>query len=484
MPAESKRLLTNAVWLVPFLLALIVYWPGLICWFQKDDFAWLGLRDSIHNWHDLRWALFTPLSQGTIRTLSERVVYISLYEMFGMNALPYRIWSFMTCAAVLVMISKVAAKLFGSLAAGFWAALLWVLNSGVSVALCWTPVNYEQLCTLFFLVGLWLLIRYDETGERRFYVAQWVTFILGFGILELNVVYPAIAAAYAICRSRRLLPKILPMFVLSAIYSAIHFAVAPAATSGPYKMYWDASIFSTLWTFWKWGMGPTQLRLIGMPASPFRSGLTFALTLGLFGFVIWKLRRREWLAAFFPLWFLITIGPLLSLRDHMDFSYLTVPMAGVALWGAWAIVSAWHSGWPARGAAALLIVIYIGSNIPVGRATVVSFYDRSIKIRRLVEGVVAISRQQPGKMIVLKNLDTDMFWSAIYGRPFRLYGIYDVFVAPEDDHLIAPDAQMPDHSQFLADPAKVRVALEHGNALILDVGGPVRDVTAAYHEPL
>src|SRR5207244_11794555 len=50
---------------------------------------------------------------------------------------------------------------------------------------------------LFLLLSLWFIMRYAETGERRFYIAQLVTFIVGFFVLELNVVYPAIATVYA-----------------------------------------------------------------------------------------------------------------------------------------------------------------------------------------------------------------------------------------------------------------------------------------------
>jgi len=76
--------------------------------------VWLGLGQLVHGPRDLVWALFAPLAQGTIRTLSERAVY---YELA---------WSF---------------------------------------------------C---LLLTFWLLLRYVESGDRRFFIAQCVTFVLGF----------------------------------------------------------------------------------------------------------------------------------------------------------------------------------------------------------------------------------------------------------------------------------------------------------------
>src|SRR5438105_10667817 len=118
-PNLLHRARAAAYWAVPPLICLVLYWPGLMAWFQKDDFAWLGLRDLVHSWHDLWWALFAPLSQGTIRTLSERVFFMSFSTLFGLHALPFRIWVFITGVATLTILNVVCTKLTGSRAAGF-----------------------------------------------------------------------------------------------------------------------------------------------------------------------------------------------------------------------------------------------------------------------------------------------------------------------------------------------------------------------------
>src|SRR5258708_10228788 len=159
------------------LFAAALYWPGLTAWFQMDDFAWLGLRGEVHSWHDFWWALFAPLAQGTIRTLSERIFFMSFSSVFGMNPLPYRCLAFLTYAASIVVLSAVCARLTGSRAAGFWAAVLWTVSSALAIPLSWTSVYYELLCSFFLLLCFWFLLRYVETSEGRFYFAQLVTFI-------------------------------------------------------------------------------------------------------------------------------------------------------------------------------------------------------------------------------------------------------------------------------------------------------------------
>jgi hypothetical protein len=482
LPSRAKNV---AYFAVPILFAAILHWPGLTAWFQKDDFAWLSLRDLIHNWHDFWWALFAPLAQGTIRTLSERIFFLSFSTVFGIHALPFRCWAFLTFAGSLTLASLVCTRLTGSRAAGFWAAILWTANTGIAVALSWTAVYYELLCAFVLLLSFWFLLRYVETGERRFYIAQLVTFILGFFVLELNVVYPAIATVYALCCARHILRKILPLFGISALYTAIHMAAARLPASGPYKMYWDFSMASTLGTYWKWAMGPSRLIFFHIYPSPYRSALTVFLSLGLAGFLIWKLCRRQWVAVFFPAWFLIVLGPLLPLRDHIDDSYLTIPVIGLAMWGGWALVSGWRAGKAGKIASALLLAIYLCVSIPVTRVISMSFHNRSQQIRTLVLGVAEFSRKQPEKIVLLKGVDWEMFWSAVYNRPFRIFGVREVLVLPEDAPIILKGPQLGDAQPFFATAGAARDAIMHDRAMVLDVSdGKVRDITAEYSASL
>jgi hypothetical protein len=97
-----------------------------------------------------------------------------------------------------VQVDKVTAKLSGSRQAGFWAALIWGTNSALAISMSWTSAYNQSLCAVFLLLSLVWLIKYTETGLKRYNLLQWATFLLGFGALELNVIYPALAATYAL----------------------------------------------------------------------------------------------------------------------------------------------------------------------------------------------------------------------------------------------------------------------------------------------
>jgi hypothetical protein len=474
---------------MPILLMLVLYWPGLSSWFQKDDFAWLGLRALVHGPRDLSWALFTPLAQGTIRTLSERIVYLSFTSVFGLHALPFRCLAFATCAAAIVMLRSVATKLTGSPEAGFWAAIVWTLNAAIAIPLAWGAVYYELLWPFWLLLSFWLLLRYVETGEQRFFIAQCVTFVLGFFVLETNVVYPAIAAAYAVAspqaRARGLLKKIVPLFAISLIYAIVHIFFAPLPANGPYTLHWDLRVFQTLTTYWGWALGPGQGRLIDIRSTLIRSSLVWILTAGLFASLFRHdrdpPRDRQMLALFFPAWFLIALAPLLPLRDHLSPEYLTAPFLGLAMWAGWAIVSGWRANLLGKIAAVSLVTIYAAISVPVGQAHVRSFHDRSQRIRSFVLSVVDAARERPAEMVLLQGLSTELFNDAVYDHAFRLYGIDNLYAVPENRPSIAAPSYFIGTDSFFMNSVVAHKAVRQHRAVVFDVStGTARNVTGDY----
>jgi len=184
------------------LFCLAVHWLALKTWFLGDDFAWLGLRLELHSPRDLVHILFRPEAQGTVRTISERLFFLIFYSVFGLHAPPFRIWAFLTQFANIVLLVKIANQLTGSTAAGPIAAMLWTANAGLAVALGWSAAYNEIAFAFFILLAFYLFLRHIDTGEKKYWIWQWVVFLLGFGALELNVMYPALAASYALLCAR------------------------------------------------------------------------------------------------------------------------------------------------------------------------------------------------------------------------------------------------------------------------------------------
>src|SRR5579863_6726939 len=180
---------------LPLLLLLALYWPGLTNWFYQDDFGWLNLRHDVHSWRDLGPALFAPKAHGNIRPLGENAYFLVLSSLFGVDALPFRICAFLTQMASLLLLGSIVERLSASRAAAFAAQVLWIASPGLAVAMCWTSIYNQLLSAFFFLLAFYFFLRGNQ-------VAHWVAFVLGLGALETNVMYPAITACYAILFAR------------------------------------------------------------------------------------------------------------------------------------------------------------------------------------------------------------------------------------------------------------------------------------------
>src|ERR1035438_10514577 len=117
--------------------------------------------------------LFQPTVQGTWRPLSERAFFLAFGALFESDALPYRVWVFLTMFANLVsdalpyrvwvfltmfanlaLLQSIAARMTRSRAAGFCAAILWVVNSKLATPMSWTCEYIQIACGFFLLLAL------------------------------------------------------------------------------------------------------------------------------------------------------------------------------------------------------------------------------------------------------------------------------------------------------------------------------------------
>jgi hypothetical protein len=419
------------------------------------------------------------MAQGTIRPLSERAFFISFYALFGLNALPFRLMVFFTQFVNLALVASLTRRLTRSRAAGLLAALLWTANSSLGLAMSWTSAYNQILCAFFLLLSFHLLVRYTETGKRSYFIWQWVTFLLGFGALEINVVYPVVAASYTLCCARRYFRKTLWLFIPSAIFVAVHQHVVPKPASDLYLLHFDAGILSTLWTYWEWALGPARLGLISVNLAPWIApAATVFLTVAVVVFCVWKLRKREWLAGFLVIWFLVVITPVLPLREHVSDYYLTVPVIGLAMLGAWAATCAWKAHTAGKIVAILAVTIYLGSSIPFARVVTRFRYERSQEVRTLVRGLAEVHELHPGKVILLSGVDTGLFWGGVFDRSYRLLGISDLYLTPGSEANIEAHREVGEVSDYVLPAGPALRALEQNRAVVYAAGGErLRNVT-------
>jgi len=468
-----KRALRAAWPAFPVAVFLALYWRGLYIWFIQDDFAWLNLNLRLAEGHPLWRLALEPAAQGTIRPLSERLFFIAFYQWFGLDALPYRAMVYLTQAANLLLVAAIAKRLTGSSPAAVAASLLWVINAGVSTSLSWTSTFNQILCCFFVLSAFLFFVVYTETGDRRFYLAQWLAFLAGFGALELNAAYPALAGAYALLCTRRYLLGTVPLFAVSAVYAALHNLVAPKPQVGPYALYFQWDITKTLIKYVIALFGWTH-PLEAPAASPTNwLGAIGAVTglLALAAFLAVRSAHWDWRPAFLALWFFIFLGPVLPLREHFSIYYLTLPAVGPAMLGGWAFAAAWQAGPGGRAAAILVVGFYLGVSVATAQTTLSWQLGRSEQVRRLVLGVGRAQELHANKVILLQGVSSELFWACVKDRPFSLVGAAHVYLAPGSAKAIEPHPELAELSEYELPARPAARLLLAGDAVVYRVSG-------------
>jgi hypothetical protein len=456
----------SSAWLVlPALLLVVLYWPGLTAWFYQDDFGWLNLRHDVHSAGDLAGALFAPKAHGNMRPLGENAYWLGLSAMFGVDPLPFHLCTFLTQWASLLLLGSIVRRLVAWAPAGLFAQVLWLINPGLAPAMGWSSIYNQVLSGFFFLLAFYFLLRHIETGRRAHEVAHWAAFVLGLGALEINVVYPALAALYVLFYARPLLKRVLPMFAVSALAVAAHFYFAPPPHAGVYAPRLDAALGATLWTYWRWVLGP-------MPAPA--AALVAA---GLVALIAWGMRRGEYAGLVGAGWFVLPLLPYLPLPDHKMEYYLAVPSIGIAMVGAYALAKLRRFPAPGKIATLLVILIYAGTSVQASWTATRWQHARAAQVEDLVLGVEEVHEAAKGKIILLDGIDNDLFWSGVADLPFRAMSIPGVYLAPGSEARIQAAPELL--SKYVLPQAIAKRALGANGAVVYRFDGQMlHDETA------
>jgi hypothetical protein len=457
-----------AWWCGPLLICLSMQWRGLAAWFRADDFAWLALKLTAHD-------VFAPMAQGTIRPLGDRLFFIVGFGLFGLNALAYHAVVFATQFASLALAAWIGARITGRQAAGFLAAALWAISDTAVLPLGWASAYNQVLCGFFLLLAFYFLLRYVETGSARYNLYQWIAFLLGFGAMEVNIVYPALALVYTWLCARRYMRQMWPLVVPSVVYFAIHQAAAPAGKDPAYILHFTGSMLRTLGKYWAWSIGPLDFWApIALPHWLIPACVVL-VSLGLLAFAATRGRT----AVFCLAWFAIVIAPVLPLRDHVTEYYSFLPSIGLCWLAGWALAESWHSR--ARYAGVGLAAVYLLTMAPRTVAASDFNYRRSLRVRDLVEGVASAHQLHPTQTILLDGVDTPLFYNGILDHPFRLLDIDHVYLAPASALKIESHPELGDVNQFVLPASEISQALEMNQVAVYDVRGPrLRNITSTY----
>lgn len=460
---SANRLKQYAALLFPIIVSIYLYRRSFRIWFLNDDFAWLGLGLSVSNGADLWQALFSPMAQGTIRTLSERLFFLVFERSYGLESLPMRIFAFATLAVAEVLLVLVVRRLSGSLSAGVWAAILWSLNFGLSVAMAWLSAYNQVLISALLLGAFYCFLRYTDSQSRKWLAASWVCYLLGFGALESMIVFPGILLAWAILLHRDRWRATLPFFIPALIFTFAHlFWIPKARDAAAYRMYFDLGLLDSLVIYWQWLFAAVRIRNFGPDWAWLIVPSNWILTPSVLLFIVWRTWRRDFLPLFGLLMSLALIAPMLPLKDHRTDYYLASASIGIMM-----VLGMMTIRLPKP--ASLLLVLYIVPSFIVQQSTFEWYLERTAPIRPLIRGLQYAAKIHPGKLILVEGIDEGTYKGALADHALRLVGGQNVRLVP---------GSKPEGNPLTVAPETARIAFEKGSVVVYQFNGSIlRDQT-------
>jgi hypothetical protein len=200
------------------------------------------------------------------------------------------------------------------------------------------------------------------------------------------------------------------------------------------------------------------------------------MTLALGAFLMWETVRKRFLAAVLFSWFALLLSPMLLLRGHFLYYYLTLPLMGLAAFGGYAFWRGWTSGGLWRLAAAVLAAGFVLVSAPTAWQLTHAQYQLTEEARDFVSEVAKVSRSQPGKTILLSGVTDGLFQRVIVYNPFPLVGVDHVYLVPEARTRITPVLNN-NWEDFILPAMPTREALDQRRFMVLAVDRGMEDIT-------
>ncbi len=475
---------------IPILIVIAVVFPALTSYYFNDDFAWMSLKGLHDQGEPLTSLIFRPAAHGTWRPLSERLTFFLAEKWFPSNPLPFHLLVLATHCLSLWLIYRLTLRLTGSRAAAFAAPLIWALNPSLAQTYAWSSSYMHFLCACLLLAQMTTWLNYLESGSRRWLAATWALFLVGFGVMESNLVFPALALALLVIEKRHFQRqnalKIAFFGAVSVLFVLLHMHFAPKQAAGLYSLsYNPLDMARVVARYTIWCVRPFDIdRLARLPrlVNTLWAGLTLA---SLAGFLVWRAWRRDFRPLAAAAMFLILLAPMTPLHEHVLPYYLSLPLFGFALAAAWAVGTGLNASWPGKTLTALILAGGL-LMFPVAlRRSILEWRAMSWQTHDFLAELQQAHQQHSGKILILSGFTPDIYPHCLFHNCTGPTGIGGVFVAPDWAAESTSNPGWPFNPQHFADPESMRARLADGSAVLLDFStGTPRDTSKQALEAL
>ena len=430
LPSRASNLLPLlGIVIVVASLAVVLFWRCLGYFFVTDDFALIEagrapLRVGIP-------AHFIPAHGQQYRPLAQYGYFWLVNDWFGLNPRAWHEANLILHLGVIAVAAVVFRQLLEGWAGQVVATVFFGLHSALFLVIAWVALAGEIWPTCFCLVTLACYLCFLRQRSPLALVAAWTSCLAALLSKEVAIGLPPLIVAAQLLfapsprrvRRRRLWLdwSVAPFVATGLLYGVMVTRVAGVPKTGPYHPEMN---LGAVWTY----LGYVWLT-IDLPQSWTATHPILAVVaLAVVALAGLALLRRDRVLLFGLIWFLLGIGPVVFLPDHMFRYYLYWPLGGAALIvgrGANALTLALgRTGWRRILVAAALCV-----GIVIGDAAGIAYQHRTDPtMAQAAQGrsvLDAIARDHPvlapGTTIYFDEPANPVFYLVGYGAALRLY---------------------------------------------------------------
>ncbi|NIM18862.1 MAG: hypothetical protein GTO42_02405 [Candidatus Latescibacteria bacterium] len=364
----ERQLLPGFLLVVLAVVIIICFHPLTDYFFAQDDFTLIfnSTYDSASH-----FLSFLDSSPGQFRPLTKSLYFTIMSNLFGLNPFPYHVVSILFHILNTLLFYKLLRRMgIASLPALTTTALF-----GLSVAflnvIAWISCIQQLLGLFFMLLALLLGIEALEKRNMRSMLLSSLAYLLALMSLEQTYGVPLILILYGYSCSltstginkpwRSITRTAIPHLVLLGLYMIFMLIWKHIPEGGPYEFHFGTNILANLFTYFDRVFHfSTVFPFVSSKAD---SGLT-VFHLFIFALIIYNIARGRARQVLFALsFFLLTIFPLLFLKDHAFHNHLYVPAFGMLYLLALAIqdltdmLSAWNQRYTGYSTAVFIILL-------------------------------------------------------------------------------------------------------------------------------
>lgn len=253
--------------LIIFVAVLILYHPVLSTYFSQDDFFHFKVSQTDGTLrHLINLFGFHPFKERGIafyRPISRELLFNLYYSVFGLNALPFRIFSFLVHFISVYSVYLLVQTLFHKKGLAFFVSFFFGIASANVASLYYLAGGIQtMLATAFTLLSLIFFCNFLKTKLDRFKLLAFLLFLLGISSHEQAMIIPLLLVGLIFLSGnlknfKNYIVDLLPYFLVSMTVFYLEISIIGFSSNEiQYQVIYNIkTIVNTLFWYAAWALG-------------------------------------------------------------------------------------------------------------------------------------------------------------------------------------------------------------------------------------